>query len=230
MTMGKIVAIHASCEDLKFLRPIKKRLSDWAGNETSWHLLNSPTSHGPAKHDLEQTQSGLGIILLHGRSDGFRGGDYAMSLHDDSPTMFLNKGEMAVFQGKAIFCLSCQGNKHAEESIQKGARVFLGFDDVPFYRFDPITHQEIPLHSLTKHCQGLIFTALSAALERLICRGESFDEIASFLELWVRAKAVEFVRQNQSEQHRNDVAHLFLKMADTIRVSGNGRLRFRDLT
>jgi hypothetical protein len=227
--MGKIVAIHASCEDLKFLRPVKKRLSDWTDNGTSWHLLNSPTSHGPAKHELEEAQSGLGIILLHGRSDGFRGGDYAMSLHDDSPAMFLNKGEMAVFRGKAIFCLSCQGNRHAEESIQKGARVFLGFNDVPFYRFDPITHEEIPLHSLTKHCQGLILATVSVVLERLIRRDESFDDVARYLQLWVRTKAVEFVRQNQLEQHRNDIAHLFLKMADTVRISGDGRLRFSDL-
>jgi len=228
--MAKIITVHASCDDLKFLRPVKKHLSTWVGNEASWHSLNSSVSHGPAKEELEQAQSGLAVILLHGRTDGFRAGDYAASQSDDSPAMFLKRGEMAILRGKAVFCLSCRGNKHADESIQKGAKVFLGFDDVPFYRFDPVTQEEIPLHSLTLHCQGLILAALSQALERLICRGESFDEVAKFLELWTRAKAVEFVRKNRSEQHRNDIAHLFLKMADTVRVSGNGKLRFRDLT
>jgi hypothetical protein len=174
-------------------------------------------------------QGGLAIILLHGRSNGFRAGDYPMSHDDDSAAMFLRRGEMGVFHGKGVFCLSCKGIDHADEAIEKGARVFVGFGDVPFCRFDPVTEEEIPLHSLTKHCQRLILPAVLVTLERIITHDESFDEAVAYMRLWVRCKAVEFVRQNNSEEHRNDIARLFLKMAETVHVSGDGSLRFQDL-
>lgn len=227
--MSKVIVIHASCDDLRFLQPINKKFSEWVGSALAWHYLNDRTTHDPAKDDLEQLRKGLVIILLHGRSDGFRAGDYGASYADDSPAMFLKKGQMGAFQGKAVFCLSCKGNEHAAEAIQKGARVFVGFDDVPFSRFDLATGAEIPLHSLTKHCQSLILSAVIVFLYRLIQRGETFNDAVSYLRLWVRRHAIEFVRQNILEQHRNDVAYLFLRMAETIRLSGDGSLRFSDL-
>ena len=229
IVVGKIIAIHAACGDLKFLCQFEKTLSAWVGNDLRWHCLNSVVSHEAAKQELEQTRSGVAIILLHGRSDGFRAGDYDASQDDDSPAMFMNKGQLEPLRGKAVFCLSCKGNEHAAEAIQKGARVFVGFDDVPFYRFDPVTGNEVPLRSLTKHCQGLILSTVTATFERLIHRGASFDDAIDYLRLWVRRAAVEFVRNQKSEQHRNDIAYLFLKMEETVRVHGDGKLRFGDL-
>ena len=46
----------------------------------------------------------------------------------------------------------------------------------------------------------------------------------------MRRRALDFVRQNPSEEFRNDVPNLFLKMADTVKVFGNAKLTFADLS
>ena len=163
--MGRIITIHADCDDLKFLRPLQRTLTSWIGNDLDWHCLNSVQSHGPATEALQRVDKGLALILLHGRSDGFRAGDYCASPDDESSAMFLDRKQMDLLNGKAVFCLSCKGNEHGAEIVQRGATVFLGFDDVPFSRFDPVTRQEIYQHSLTHHCQQLVLSAVTASLE-----------------------------------------------------------------
>jgi hypothetical protein len=224
--MRKVIAIHADCDDLKFLTPLQRTLTSWVGENLSWFCLNNLLSHDPAVRALERTDDCLVLILLHGRSDGFRAGDYSSSPDEDDPAMFLKKGSMGLLAGKRVFCLSCKGNEHADEIVQKGARVFLGFDDVPFSRFDPVTGEQIYQHSLTVHCQKLILNAVTAALERLILKNESFDDVANFIKLYVRQTALEFVHENASEEYRSDVPHLFMKMADTVKVNGVGQSTF----
>jgi hypothetical protein len=225
----KIVVIHADCDDLRFLRPLEKELSslDWA--EIDWRYLNSMHSHDLAKEAIRNPMTRLVCIFLHGRSDGFRAGDYDDPESLSHPAMFLKRGEMGIFKGKAVFCLSCKGNLHAAEAIDGGAIAYLGFDDVPFYRFDPETEDKIPQSSLTLHCQGLIKTAAQEALYRFVCVGETMEEVASFTQLWVRQKAVEFIRTNPNEEYRNDVPHMFLIMADTVSVAGDKHVTWEAL-
>lgn len=119
-----------------------------------------------------------------------------------------------------VFFLSCKGNMHGDEAAAGGVVSYLGFDDVPFARFNPITEQMIQENSLTAHCQSLIAEAAFQGIRRIAVFGESLGETAKFLQLWVRQKAVEFVRSYPSERYRNDIAAMFMIMADSVRVAG----------
>lgn len=223
----KIVVIHADCYDLRFLKPLQKELTRFEDVEVDWHCLNSMQSHEAAKEAIQNPLTRLVCIFLHGRSDGFRAGDYEDPENPTHPAMFLKRGEMGIFKERIVFCLSCQGNLHATEAIDGGAIAYLGFDDVPFYQFDPDTGQKISQPSLTLHCQELIKFAALEALYRFVCAGEPLGEVALFIQLWVRQKASLFVRTSQSEEYRNDVPYMFMAMADTVAVAGDKDVAWR---
>jgi len=227
--MANLVAIHADCEDLVFLKPLQKSIAGLDGVSVDWHCLNSEYSHEIAQDAIKQPTARLICIFLHGRTDGFRGGDYENEQDPNKVSMFLRKGDMHAFKDKVVFCLSCNGNTHASEVVDGGAIAYLGFDDVPFVRYDPLTEDEIVQRSLTLHCQSLIRSAVEAGLSHFIHSGETLAETASFIQLWVRQSAVEFIRNNQSERYRNDIVSLFMVMADTIKVYGNGDITWRDI-
>ena len=228
--MANLVAIHADCEDLVFLKPLQKSIAGLDGVNLDWHCLNSEYSHEIAQAAINQPTVIMICIFLHGRTDGFRGGDYENARDPGKVPMFLRKGDMHVFKNKVIFCLSCNGNTHADEIVDGGAIAYLGFDDVPFARYDALTEDEIIQRSLTLHCQALIRGAVEAGLSHFIYSGETLAETASFIQLWVRKNSVKFVRENQSERYRNDIASLFMVMADTIKVFGNRDITWREIS
>jgi len=64
--------------------------------------------------------------------------------------------------GKVVFCMSCDSNELAQASLDAGAIGFVGFDKIPFNRFND-AEEPIGSHVLVKHCQEkLIAPAITA--------------------------------------------------------------------
>jgi hypothetical protein len=198
------------------------------GSQIKAFELADQASHAHAMLALRQAADGFVVIFAHGSGDYLRGGEYRSRATRENIEIekFLTRDDLSAFSGKVVFCMSCDSKELAQASIDAGAIAFVGFDKIPFNRFD--AHGElIKNRVLEKHCQEkLIAPAITAALERFLTGRASLDEAVDYLRLWISKNAVEYVRQYTSVKERREVAALFLKMKDGVRYHGPLGIRF----
>lgn len=190
--------------------------------------LANQHSNAAAMLTLNQATEGFVIIFAHGCGDYLRGGEYRSRLSGENIEIekFLTRGDLGALRGKVVFCMSCDSNELAAASIAAGAIAFVGFDAIPFDRFNE-AGDSIGTDVLIKHCQvRLIAPAITAALERFLTGRLSLDEAIDYLRLWVTKNSVDYVRKFTSVKERREVAALFLKLKDGVRYHGPRAIRF----
>jgi hypothetical protein len=222
------LCLHAQSSDLKFLNPVRNRLAKLVGSQSKVFELNDSAAHANAKLALRQAAEGFVVIFTHGSGDYLRGGEYRSSLSGENIEIekFLMRQELNLFSGKVVFCMSCDSNGLAQASLDAGAIAFVGFDEIPFNRFND-AGEPIGSHVLVKHCQEkLIAPAISMALERFITGRATLDVAVDYLRLWIAKNAVGYVRQFTSVKERREIAALFLKVKDGVRYHGRLGIRF----
>ncbi len=190
--------------------------------------LADRASHADAVLTLRQAVEGFVVIFAHGSGDYLRGGENRSRASGENIEIekFLTRDDLNAFCGKVVFCMSCDSNELAQSSIDACAIAFVGFDEIPFNRFND-AGEPIGSHVLVKHCQEkLIAPAVTAALERFLTGRASLDEAIDYLRLWVTKNAVAYVREYKSVKERREVAALFLKVKDGVRYYGPLGIRF----
>lgn len=226
-SLDTAICVHAATDDLKFLNPVRNRLRKLVGNRMIECELAGRASHTAALQILRSATGGLIVILAHGTDDYLRGGEYRNRASDEHGEVerFLTRDDLCVFSGKAVFCMSCASNGLAQSSLDAGAIAFVGFDGIPFNRFDD-TGDPIGSPTLVKHCQGLLADAVKAALERFVTGRLTLDETADYLRLWINKNAIAYVRRMTSVKERREVAALFLRVGAGVRYHGPLGIRF----
>jgi len=144
-----ILIIHPNDRTTNFLSKIKSHLIKTFDNQIHhFNIYPNDESHDQCLERISKhPENGLIIFLGHGRSDklyGSRGNLYhnlnfvsheAIQEEPDSyynNDDFINSENADIFLGKNVFCLACNSNdKIAKFSIEKGAKAFLGFGDIP---------------------------------------------------------------------------------------------------
>lgn len=198
------------------------------GSQLQVFELADRASHADAMLALRQTVEGFVVIFAHGSGDYLRGGEYRSRASGENIKIekFLTREDLNAFSGKVVFCMSCDSNELAQASLDAGAIAFVGFDKIPFNRFND-AEEPIGSHVLVKHCQEkLIAPAITAALERFLTGRASLDEAVDYLRLWITKNAVAYVREYKSVKERREVAALFLKVKDGLRYHGPLGIRF----
>lgn len=198
------------------------------GSQLKTLELADRASHADAVLALKQAVEGFVVILAHGSGDYLRGGEFRSRTTGENLEIekFITRADLSAFSGKVIFCMSCDSNELAQASLEAGAIAFVGFDEVPFNRFND-TGDPVGSYVLVKHCQEiLIAPAITAALERFLTGRASLDEAVDYLRLWVTKNAVSYVRQYTSVKERREVAALFLRVKDGVRYHGPLGIRF----
>ena len=198
------------------------------GSQLKAFELADRASHADAILALRQAVEGFVVIFAHGSGDYLRGGEYRSRASGENIEIekFLTRDDLNAFSGKVVFCMSCDSNELAQASLDAGAIGFVGFDKIPFNRFND-AEEPIGSHVLVKHCQEkLIAPAITAALERFFTGRASLDEAVDYLRLWITKNAVAYVRQFTSVKERREVAALFLKVKDGLRYHGPLGIRF----
>lgn len=217
------ICIHAQSSDLKFLNRVTNRIVKLLGARLTTYRLNDRASHADAKLALKQAPEGFVVIFAHGCGDYLRGGEYRItgSAEHVEVEKFLTREHLNLFEGKVVFCMSCDSNSLAQASLDAGAVAFIGFEQIPFNRFDA-QGEPIGSHVLVKHCQELIADAITAALERFLTGRESLDESIDFLRLSISKTAIDYVREMEVKgvKERKEVAALFLKVKNGIQYRG----------
>ena len=200
------------------------------GSQLKFFELSDQASHAAAMLALRQATESFVVVFAHGSGDYLRGGEYRSRATGENIEIekFLDREDLYAFKDKVVFCMSCDSNGLAQASLDAGAIAFVGFDKIPFNRFDA-AGELIPSNGnvLEKHCQDkLIAPAITAALERFLTGRASLDEAVDYLRLWITKNAVAYVRQYTSVKERREVAALFLKVKDGVRYHGPLGIRF----
>lgn len=225
--LREMMCLHASASDLQFLNPVKNRLGRLLGHRLETYALGNQHSCAEARMALKRATGKLVLVLAHGGSSYIRSGEYLNRLTGEvmPAENFLEKEDLDVFADKAVFCLSCDSNCLAEASLSAGAAAFVGFDEIPFNKFDDHGNPT-GNHAFVKHAQQLLAAAVLAALERFVGGRASLDEAVGFMRLWICREAVRFVREEKAVVSRHDIAALFLRVKDGIRHHGTTGVRF----
>jgi hypothetical protein len=228
MLLSSALCLHAKSADLKFLNRVRNRIKKLLGPQVQIFEMGNTISHGKAKRALERATEGFVVVLVHGTSDYLKGGEYRSKMSSEicEVDRFLTRKDLSVFKGKVVFCMSCDSNGLAQSALNAGALAFVGFDEVPFNRFDA-SGEPVGSYVLKKHCQELIAEAVQTSLERFLTGKTTLDEAIDFLRLWISHKAVAYVRRNTSVKERREVAALFLRVKDGLRYHGPLGIRFK---
>lgn len=221
------LCLYAMSTDLRFLNPVRNRMVKLLSSRLDVCELTTRNSHVDALLALKKTTEGLVVVFAHGTSDYLRGGEYCRRSAGESGEVekFITRADLGAFKGKVVFCLSCDSNGLAQDCIDAGALAFVGFDEVPFNRFNA-AGEPIGSYVLVKHGQELIAAAITAALERFLTGRATLDEAIVYLRLWINKTAVEYVRRNKSVKERREVAALFLRVKQGVQYHGPLGIRF----
>jgi hypothetical protein len=223
------ICVRANADDLKFLRTVTKRMETILGSNVMICELESQASHADAMLKLKTEPYDLALFFAHGGSDYLRGGEYiSRATRENVETeKFLTLKDLPIFKDKIVFCMSCDSNGLAQRAIECGAIAFVGFDKIPFNRFD---EEGRPIYSqiLMTRCQEILAEAVKATLERFVSGQAMLDESVVYLRYYLIKRAIEYVRSKKSisESERLEVAAFLLQTKDGLRYHGQKGIRF----
>jgi len=226
-TVNSAICLHAQADDLKFLNPVRNRLGKLVGKNFQEYSFGDQNSTADARLALKSADGGFVVIFAHGGSDYIRGGEYVHRVTREivEAKRFLTAQDVHVFRDKVVFCLSCDSNGLAQESLAGGAQAFVGFGDVPFRRYDA-NENPTSNHEFEQHAQQLIANAIKATIERFVSGRVTLDEAVAFLRLWICRDVIRFVHKFESLKQRREIAALLLRMKDGVRYHGNPGVTF----
>lgn len=227
ITLNKAICLHAQANDLKFLNPVRNRMAKLLDRSFQGFSFGDQTSQAAARLALKKAEGSFVVIFAHGGSNYIRGGEYVHRVTREiiEAEKFLTAHDANIFRSKVVFCLSCESNGLAQTSLAAGAQAFIGFDAIPFNRYDAngnlITNHEFELHA-----QQLIANAIKGTIERFITGRATLDEAVAFLRLWICQDVVRFVGKLQSLKQRREIAALLLRVKDGVRYHGKPDITF----
>lgn len=229
--LKEVLCIRALADDLKFLNPVTNRMSKLLGANLRICELGKQSSHAEAMIALNQRSFDMAVFFAHGGSNYLRGGEYHLRTTGETieTEKFLTSANLEVFCDKVIFCMSCDSNGLAKASLDSGALAFIGFDKVPFNRFD---EKGDPIGSsvLIKHCQAILADSVKMSLERFFRGLASLDESVDYLRIILVKRAIEYVRKNTSVKERREIAALILQTKSGLCYHGKKGIFYSDST
>lgn len=227
MPLNSVICLYAQSADLRFLNPVRNRMAKLLGARFRCYELSHQASHAEALLALKQSEKRFVVIFAHGSADYLRGGEFQSRMTGESVEIekFLTRQDLTAFEGKVVFCMSCDSNGLAKASLDAGAIAFVGFDKVPFNRFDTAGN---PIGSkvLVKHSQEMLAESVTAMLERFLSRHATLDEMVSYLRLWISKTSVGYVRKYRSVKERREIAALLLQTRQGVLYHGLAGIRF----
>lgn len=143
----KLLIVHPYDKSTQFLERIKNYLqSEFENNTHYFSVKPTDSSHNLCLETISSfSENGLVFFMGHGKSNclyGAKGALYASIeneevKHEDPEKYyynenFINTENINVFKNKKVIALSCNSNEQVgREAVIKGAKVFLGFGDLP---------------------------------------------------------------------------------------------------
>lgn len=165
------------------------------------------------------------VILLHGGDGYLKAADPTNVANAPEAPRWMNSPEdFALFRDKVVYCFSCNSMTLAKPAIEVGARAFIGFPDIPFYRFDGEEPRSEP--ELTASLQDLFGKLTRIILLRWFLGKDTVEQLVDIIRVTVRSLELEFVRSNPNHLYRGEVVAMFDKIAQGVDFEGDGSWLF----
>jgi len=194
----KILIIHPLDKTTQFLNRIKNHLFKNFKNKIHvFNIQRTETSHEQCLQKIrDHSAKGLIIFLGHGRSDKLFGskGDNYNAIVDEEIQLehpqdyyykqdFITPENADVFKDKKVFCLACNSNeKIAKCAIEKGARSFVGFGDIPT-SYDEFMDKNQNVHnSIVPKIKAELVYIIKKGLDLAIQNNCTLKELESYID------------------------------------------------
>ncbi len=227
----KIYGIHPVDKNLHFLKRSIIELSKKFGEYFEYLKLEKNNhSHEIATNILIDSNEGLILFFCHALDKSIRGCQIIHAAggreHRDfsygswiSPTKNLK-----VFNGKAVFCLACNSNDLGEYAIKNGAKVYLGFDDIPFYIKENFK-EDVISNFVKTHLEQIITSTIIIAIEKDF----TFNQFALRLRISFDKHRIDLMTSNNSGRATKiQVANVLSVIRNGIRIHGDGTLKIME--
>lgn len=239
----RILIVHPYDKSTSFLERIKNHLQGEFSEDLHYYSVKpNKSSHSQClKTIADFHRSGLILFMGHGKSNCLCGakGDYYGTLENelikaDDPEKyfyednFLNKENIEVFKGKKVISLSCNSNAQVgREAENNGAKVFLGFGDLPTSIEELKAQGE---YSKSGVSLGRIEQALKTEINDIIKKSigiginknYSFSQLVDLIYFISNQKITYYLINQKKVSERKLIANYLYTFKKEIKIYGNG--------
>jgi hypothetical protein len=230
--MSRVLCIYPQDGSTKFLNRIQNHLTLALG--ATFHCYKVKPNQESHDECLERLRSDneeeLVLFLGHGRSDRLYGANSNYSFFpsplyegivDYENDNFINRENLDVFRDRKVFCLSCNSaDGLGKIAIEKGARVFIGFGDIPTdNEVLPELGKRMPL--LIARFKGEVNWIVKTSLSHAIRKDYSFGQLVDLIRLLTNSRMNHIVLMHPGLRHRRLLADYLYIFKDGMRLFGN---------
>lgn len=238
---NELLIVHPYDKSTFFLDRIKNYLqSQFPANSHYFSIKPNEASHKECLTTISNFSSnGLILFMGHGKSNCLYGakGDYFGTLENEevkieSPEKyfyledFINKANLQVFNEKKVISLSCRSNEYIGRiSIESGAKVFMGFGDLPTSKAELILQGEGNKSGISlSTIEGALKTEINYIMKKSIHIGilkrKSFSQLLDLIYFITNQKICYYLTQKKMSE-RKLIANYLYNFKNEIRIYGN---------
>lgn len=236
MNEKPILIVHPKDRTTSFLDKIKNHLIKAFPDQIHhFNIYPNDKSHDSClKRIAIHPENGIIIFLGHGRTDKLYGskGDLFGNIDFVSPEAidenrdayyyndnFINEKNVGIFSGKKVFCLACNSNdKIAQFALDKGAKSFLGFGDIPTSIGEFEEKEEAVTDDIVIKMKTELNYIIKTSLVLSIAKGHTFEGLLNLIQFIATQRLTDvLVTQKQFKERLLLADYLyFLKRDATI--------------
>jgi len=239
-----ILIVHPYDKSTSFLERIKNHLqAELQDNLHYFSVKPNEVSHAQCIETIKRF-SGNGLLLFmgHGKSNCLYGakGDYYGTLENElvkaeEPDKyfyednFIDENNLGVFKDKKIISLSCNSNGQiGRKSIESGAKVFLGFGDLPT-SIEELEEQGqksksgISLGRIEQALKTEVNDIIKKSVRIGIIKNYSFSELVDLIYFVTNQKISHYLVNQKKVSERKLIANYLYTFKKEIKIYGNGK-------
>ncbi len=238
MLDSPILIVHPNDRTTAFLNRIKTHLIKKSDEDIQhFNVQCNDESHNQCLDRIKRHSSkGLIIFLGHGRTDklhGSKADSYGAYASPDSIAAnpdkyyynddFINESNIEVFAKKKVFCLACNSNdKIANYALEKGARTFFGFGDIPTsnqeFLEDGLNFVSTEMVSAMKGDLSLI---MKTCLLYSINKSNTFEQLKELIEFSLNKRIAEYIISMKNFRDRYLLTNYLFKLKKEMMIFGD---------
>ena len=240
MPEKKILIVHPNDKTTSFLDKIKTHLLQRFEDQIHhFNVYPNDDSHNQCLERIKSNpESGLVMFFGHGRTDklyGSKGDSYenkefvSIDAIGEQPEKyyynddFINENNVDVFSGKKVFCLACNSNnKISNYALDKGAKTFLGFGDIPTsvseFKDDGLENVSNDIVKLMKTELNYI---IKRSLEIGIEKNLNFYQLKDIISFITNQRIAHYLRVDKSSKDRHTLIDYLYQLKSDIRIIGD---------
>ncbi|MEM6298114.1 MAG: hypothetical protein AAF740_05430 [Bacteroidota bacterium] len=242
----KVLIIHPHDKSTSFLERIRNYLSFELQNSVHYfNIKPNELSHNECLKVIKDfPSSGLVLFMGHGRSNclyGAVGDDYgtmpsedAILEHPDryfSNENYINLENVGVFREKKVIALTCNSNDQiGREAIRSGAKVFLGFGNLPtsIEELKEEGEQEkrgLSLSTVEKALKSEINYVIKKSIVIGITKNHSFGELMNVIWFVTNQRISDYLVNKKTISERKVIANYLYRFKREIKIHGDKSIK-----